>query len=66
MNGYGVYRILGHGNDVGIEYIMERLTRIRLVSFVSSAGKGVYTARATQLPRIVSRMRNSNGFHSTI
>ena len=49
MNGYGVYRILGHGNDVGIEYIMERLTRIRLVSFVSSAGKGVYTASATYI-----------------
>ena len=42
------------------------LTRIRFVSLVSSAGKGVYTAKATQLPRMVRRIRNSKGFHSTI
>ena len=44
----------------------ECLTRIRLVSLVSSAGKGVYVASATQLPKIVKRIKNSNGFHSTI
>ncbi len=41
------------------------LTRMRLMSFVSSAGNGVYTARATQLPKMVNKMRNSKGFHST-
>lgn len=42
------------------------LTKIRFISFVSSAGNGVYTAKATQLPIMVSKMRNSKGFHSTI
>ena len=42
------------------------LTKIRFISLVSSAGNGVYTASATQLPIMVSKMRNSKGFHSTI
>jgi len=46
--------------------VKKMLTRIRFVSLVSSAGNGVYTARATQLPRMVSRIKNSKGFHSTI
>lgn len=42
------------------------LTRTALVSLLSWPGKGVYTARQTQLPIIVNRIKKSNGFHSTI
>ena len=40
-------------------------TRMRLVSSVSSMGKGEYTARAMQLHRMVKMIRKSKGFHST-
>ena len=33
-------------------------------SFVSSFGYGVFSARETQVHRIVKRMKISNGFHS--
>ena len=45
---------------------MHDLTRTALVSLLSWPGKGVYTARQTQLPIMVNRIKKSNGFHSTI
>merc|ERR1719422_1901229 len=45
--------------------IYSTFSKIRFISLVSSAGNGVYTASATQLPIIVIKIRNSKGFHST-
>ena len=35
------------------------------VSLESWPGNGVYTAKHTQLPMMVNRIKKSNGFHST-
>ena len=43
----------------------KRLTKIAFVSLESWPGKGVYTAKQTQLPMMVKSMKKSKGFHST-
>ena len=44
-------------------YIYDLTNKI-FISFVSSFGYGVLSARETQVHRIVKRIKISNGFHS--
>ena len=55
---------LWRGRRADNQSIHHTPTKMALVSLESPAGKGVYTARQMQLPMIVSRMKNSKGFHS--